>query len=640
MRKNILPHFLNHDARDILRFDTYAQAEAARTFLSDALRIAIMLSEAAAIVPPGHFLESDVAFDVIADHSILLNAGLVEMPMRELNLADLIEKKRSEYGSVRNSFPGLFDDARMRLFDRVQATFKQRKTRIGLQATQNWEQGPDVSSDWRDITSGFSPSSIAVLRRAPLYLLDSGEALTWPALLPHLNSELLASPTAPRLALQKNYFRLYLDEYQAAMLGQLPYGFDAYLNPDLDDDYYAYRGLLNVMIGLGLDWFPRTSLASLIQLKSSSGWIAFADSFVQMQHWSETPTNVVRAYSSIARELRVNGRAFSDLGRRGNRWGSGEARLIDELADALGAIAARISGDYGLLIRATRATALGISHSSRFLPHANSQTVRSSPPTDGVRTLKQIFIGTSNERELKAVREALLGFVSSEKAIRLDARSLAPRFSAVMPTSNGKVKIDIGLAHETGGVEAVDLLDRYLLSDRPDAVFYIGCSGLLNEKKAAQKNMVFVAKRAIDGDKRRLTDKGAVYDADQHRGDSHIRNVLSMMNATGAFDPIKVITNRDFISSSAFHESRTVEERRAFVEDFPPDAVVVEMEAYALYQKVSKLRDRQIDINLLVVKGISDFGDEAAQANKEQTQHRATLNAATVVLKMLKEIAG
>lgn len=640
MRKNILPHFLNHDARDIIRFHNFGSGTAALNFLSDALRISVMLSETAAIVPPGHFLESDIAFDVIANHSLLLDAGLIEMPMREISLADLIEKKRSEYGSVRNSFPGLFNDTRLRLFESVQVTFKPRKTRIGLQATHNWEQGPDVSSDWQKILSTFTPISISALRKAPLHLLSAGEALTWPALVPYLPSEIMASPTSPRLALQRNYFRLYIDEYKAAMLSDMPYGFDAYLNPDFDDCFYSYRGLLNVMIALGIGWFPRTSLAALIQLKSSDGWIAFADSFVQMRDWSETPTNVVQAYARTARELNVDGRAFSDLGRHGNRFNGVASQRTHELGDALGAIAARVSRNYRLFIRATSTIDAGSNPGSTFKPHANSQIVRTSSPINGVRRMKQIFIGTSNERELKAVRAALLNFVSAEKEIRLDANSLVPRFSTVMTTSKGAVKIDIGLAHETGGVEAVDLLERYLLSDLPDAVFYIGCSGLLNEKKVLQDQMVFVAKRAIDGDKRRLTDKGAIYDADLHHGDSHIRNVISMMNATGAFDPIKVITNRDFISSSAFHESRTVDERKAFVEDFPPDAVVVEMEAYALYQKVSKLRDRKVDINLLVVKGISDLGDETAQANKEQTQHQATFNAATIVLKMLKEIGG
>lgn len=638
MRKNVLPHFINRDARDIIRFEGTGGGAAGTRFLSDALRASVLLSETSAILPPGHFLESDVAYDVITSHRALLDAGLIEMPMRETNLLDLIEKKRSEYGSVRHQFPGLFDDQRMRLFEDVTPFFTPRTTRIGLAATSRWEEGPDTNPEWDVLTTLLPGAAIDLLRSGPKRLLESGEALTWPALFPHLDEEVLGSSVPVRVVLQKNYFRLYIDEYRAAFLSDLPYGFDVYLSSD-DDRYYSYQGLVQVLSALRCGGLLRLPVEGLIRLKASSGWTAFADVFVQMVAGADTQTNVSAAFSRAAADVGLGGLLLQSEAVEYMPAGRVLA-AVNELSESLASLSARLTADYSLIVRTAIEPAPGSPVTpSRFRPEGNTQVHTSRAPGESRQPMNRVLIATSNERETKAVHGALVAEVG-EDAVVFDSEGAVARFTAVLPTKKGQVVVDLGLAHETGGDEAVDLMRRYVSAEHPGAVFFVGCSGLLDERYPVEPGTVFVAKRAIDADKRKITDSGVEYDGDLFHGDNTLRTQVTLLKSAGTFDPINVVTNRDFISGGAFHQSRASQERKDFVRSFPPDAVVMEMEAYAVYKEVARMRERGRQISALVVKGISDLGDEQAQEGKETTQAMATGNAARVVLTLLREVGG
>ena len=373
--------------------------------------MAVLLSETSAILPPGHFLESDVAYDVITRHRGFLNAGVIEMPMRETNLLDLIEKKRSEYGSVRHRFPGLFDDARMNLFEDVTPFFTPRATRIGREATKNWEEGPDVNPEWEGLARLLSTDTLEELRNGPKRLIESGEALTWPALLPHLSGEVKHSSVPVRIVLQKNYFKLYLDEYRAAFLSDLPYGFDVYLSDD-DERYYSYHGFLRVLSALRCRELICLPIEGLIRLKANAGWTAFADVFVQIIAGADTPTNVTAAFSRSATEVGFNGLAIQSELVEGLSAGQVLA-TVDELSDALASLSARMSTEHGLIVRTAIEPAPGSPVTpSPFRPEGNTQVRRVGDPQ---RPMTRVLIATSNERETRAVREALIGEVGGRR---------------------------------------------------------------------------------------------------------------------------------------------------------------------------------------------------------------------------------
>ena len=123
---------------------------------------------------------------------------------------------------------------------------------------------------------------------------------------------------------------------------------------------------------------------------------------------------------------------------------------------------------------------------------------------------------------------------------------------------------------------------------------------------------------------------------DNAPGDARIlRNLNTIMDA-GYLSSLKVVTNRDFLSGSAFENNPESAARKAYVSKFPRDAVVLEMESYAVLKAVQSRRLEGQDLAVSVIKGISDFGDGNAQIGKDEAQIRATKNAMQVVCKLLE----
>lgn len=256
--------------------------------------------------------------------------------------------------------------------------------------------------------------------------------------------------------------------------------------------------------------------------------------------------------------------------------------------------------------------------------------------------IKTVVIATANPRETSAVLEAIRSIDGQEEPTFEGGNSPLPRWEAKITTQKGQVTIAISQADETGGDEAVDLLRRIATQIDPDTVFFVGCAALLDEKTKHKENLVYLARRGIDSDKAELKDGKAEYDMEQHPGDLLTRRTFTNMAAGGMFEPINLVTNRDFISGSVFLGDREAQRRKDLVNKFPGDAVVLEMEAFQIYKELFRMRSsgETPSIAVSVLKGISDVGDADAQTDKNSTQKVATMNAANVVLKYLDQVAG
>lgn len=645
MRKNILLHFFNLHAQEIvgMNIHSYRMSPSIRHFLSMALRAGILLSERAVVMPPGFFLESSAAFDVIARSSAFLDAGLIELPMRETNLADLIEKKRSEYQSVSHAFAGLFDDVRLEIFANTNPFFVQRRTRIGETATLHWQSGPDEDPNWAQLLNKLSPNGVEHVRSAPIFLREEGVALTWPALLPHLNSEAMASETLVRVALQQNYFDLYLTEFELAFLCDLPHNMDVFY-PKGMKRYYSYRTLVNLLQSLNMTWVWSLPPLAFIHFDMSPGWTAFADALVQLIAKGLADRNIASAFAASAHKYRLGdqGRAMQDA--HGDNIAALQSTLI-EVCEILRLISEDISLSNNLTIR-TSSNAQNVAQVNEFAPHKNENTISANFLGRKKSPMRRVLLATANEREATAAIELFKSAVEGGKLtldVSLD-RTVPVARGTLITAQNSRITIEIAVARETGGANAVLMFDRYIRTYRPDAAFFVGCAGLVDEKiksdpmsnsHQAFQDLVLIAKRAFDGEKRRVETDRVVYDQDSYHGNGPLIERLRIMNASGAFLPIKLITNRDFISSATFHASRISLERQAIVSDFPEDAIVMEQEAFAVYQHVSFLQEEDLNIATLVIKGISDLGDPTAQENKVESQMRATRNASQVVLTYL-----
>ena len=132
---------MNRDARDILGLTSSLSIIAQKQLLTKALNAAVILCEEQTVMPPGFFLECQIAYEVVSKCTEFINSGLVILPRRDISLEHLIEKKRREYGSVRDKFEGLFDDNRVQILTDTQPYFIKRQTKIGETATSLMGRG-------------------------------------------------------------------------------------------------------------------------------------------------------------------------------------------------------------------------------------------------------------------------------------------------------------------------------------------------------------------------------------------------------------------------------------------------------------------------------------------------------------------
>ena len=645
MRMNLLLHFLNRHALDLVGVShKISPGSRARTFLEQAFRSAILLSETAAVMPPGFFLESEVGFELVSKSPDLIELGLLEFPMRELRLGDMIEKKRSEYASARHEFTGLFDDKRLAHLDQLAPKFISRKTKIGLEATDRWSAGPDTDGNWQEILSVLSPDAVEIVRNAPRLLREDGAALTWPALIDYLNDEILNGQMPVRLALQQNYFELYIKEYKLGLLHELPYRFDAFMPQDTPRQY-PYTSFVQLLKVMGLSSVLKLSAQRLAYLKLQPGWTRFADAFVQLAPKPDFPrANMIDAFSST-RDAPSASKVAASI-QTGENWTADQATR--ELCAALEAIAEEVSRKYSLKVRSSSLPD-NLDAPDVFQPHQNKAIVTASEGKREGRRMKDVFILTSNENEnravLKAFEHAVVGGTFEANVAMSSGISTA---RAELTTKSGKTRLDIAIARETGGAIAANLLRRRATAGELDAVFVVGCAGLLDEKfrptgvpgEVLPKDLVILAKRATDGDARLVDDATTTSRGDTFQGDRRLIEAFRTMNGMDMFakDGITLVTNREFISTSAFLASRSSAERKRLVDQFVSDAIVVENEAYAIYDELRNLESESGRVLPgLVIKGISDLGDPDALKNKVENQMRAAGNAAKVVLRFLLE---
>jgi hypothetical protein len=183
-RRDIFLHFLNRDSRQI--YGLFRGFESLRHgfLLARALNAAAILCETRCLAPPGFIIECDIAQAMMERKSAYLRERLVELPMREESLTDLVEKKRQEYAPMRASYEGLFDDQRVRFLADNASGLIRRKAVIGANIANNWRAGPDENKRlWRPVTTIVPAHSIESLRMIPEQLIESGTAATWAVIL-------------------------------------------------------------------------------------------------------------------------------------------------------------------------------------------------------------------------------------------------------------------------------------------------------------------------------------------------------------------------------------------------------------------------------------------------------------------------
>lgn len=627
MRHNVFLHFLNRDANLLTGAGNFITPADHKRLLSRALNVCVMLCDGFCIAPPGFLLETDIALKISHQKRLFITNGIIKLARKESNMDDFVEKKRKEYASVSHSFKGLFNDRYILQLTAAMPYFVLRKISVGIAATRNWEEGPDKIFEWETLRNKLSNKTLNELIDAPRKLLEDNTALTWEALMPYLNEEMLDSETEIRNLLQHNYFSLYTQEYKLIVLQDIP-NFSTEFNLPVQEKSYSYL------------WF-RTALLQLKTLQLMDGSAELVCTLVQDRRFIEF-VNLYMKSSEMAGSIN-DFKLMIDRASKASKvkWERISAKWIDDKKTQETNLNAKHTEELLQMFEEfSYALSTQIKEMDLLNIMDNKTDGRTSAPESRTPKLERVVFSTANEREYKAVVESLkLETEMLKRRIDVQLNGILPYTRGYLPAKGGVVReAFVVRADDTGGLDAVNLLRRVVDTLNPKFIFYVGCSALLDEKYQHKNNLVFVAARAIDADKKELTTKGTSYDMDLEKSDVTIIRNINVLKASEAFDPIEVVTNRHFISSSAFSGDRNSQLRKDLIDKFPKDAVVLEMEAYAVLKEIKKYHDEGRSFNYAVIKGISDMGDENAQVNKNESQKKATANATTVIITLLKNV--
>lgn len=462
MRRNIFLHQLNRDTREIFGLYGTLTAKNHAILMRRALNAAAIVCEEHCFAPPGFIVEDQIAFDLAENQQAYLREGLIQLPMRESNLADFAEKKRVGYEPMRNRYSGLFDDTRIGFLGNHATGIVNRKTQITQGILDQWASGAEAGRRiWLPAKRKLSTGTIDFVGKVPGILDQRGTAVTWSAIGPELPPDALIASAELRNTLQHVYFGQYCREFGLVALKNVPHVVHNFGLPN--ERPYDYR-----LLGTFLDIFEIRDLLFdapaelIVGLRKQPGFIALLDAYVGLATCSKSETDL-KFHAGRSRDA-VNYSWHSLQDRRLSLY-EGSHVEVGELASVLNEVAAHLTTSLGLEARQAGQEAATV-------------------PKRGPVMLKEA---------------ELVIFVALEEELDVLAKSLGLRKVASTPEAHGKldgVDVDVICPRTMGRVAAAVAMSRYLARRRgkPKLILIVGLAGGFQENETAPGHIVVVMK--------------------------------------------------------------------------------------------------------------------------------------------------
>ena len=258
MRKNIFLDFLSPD-----NWKTYATIPKEQSLLSKyknniisglkkSITASVMLSAQYCLLPPAFIVQSPITFQAVSESSLYLDEKRIFLPLRENSIDQYISKKIDEYSSVKKSHSGFYDDSHWGFLARYQSLLIHRKAAMGMTIANQWLIVPDTSPTWKPIVE-YSPWVAERLRRVPSLIKQQGKSVTLEAIEAETINVDISLRRSINQAIQHEYIRAYLQEYNATILSNAPPKpiNENYLIP-IESCYYDYSLFSSVLSLMGL----------------------------------------------------------------------------------------------------------------------------------------------------------------------------------------------------------------------------------------------------------------------------------------------------------------------------------------------------------------------------------------------------
>ncbi|QYE37234.1 hypothetical protein KZX46_21615 (plasmid) [Polymorphobacter sp. PAMC 29334] len=503
MRKDIFLHQLNRDTREVFGlFETLTTEKHAR-LMRRMLNAAAIVCEAHCYAPPGFFVEEQIAFDLAENQQAYLREGLIQLPMRENNLADFAEKKRIGYELMRNRYSGLFDDTRIGFLGNHATGMVNRKTQITKGILDQWERGAEEQRRiWTPVKRKLGAGIIGLVAKIPLALDQRGTAVTWSAIGPELPPEARTASIELRETLQHVYFGQYCREFDLVALKHVPHVLHDFRLPT--GPPYDYQ-----LLGTFLESFDLRDLLFdapadlVVALRKQPGFIALIDAYAGLAAVANTSTDVAFHAGRARASIRYDWASFSK--RRLSLY-EGSLVEIRELASVLNEVARHITKAVSLPVRQI-----------------------------GTHVTKVV------KQELIMPKEAeLVIFVALEEELEILAKSLSLRKGARTPEAQGQLDgldVDVICPRNMGRVAAAVAMSSYLAkrARKPKLVLVVGLAGGFEENNTTPGHIVIVTK-VVDLALRKVDDEADRPSPHFRREDYTLQDQLMKQLLSDEFD--------------------------------------------------------------------------------------------------------
>ena len=476
MRRDVFLHFLNRDTREV--FDLYQTLTPLghAKLMRRALNVAAILCEERCIAPPGFVVEDQIAFELAENQRAFLREGLIQLPMRESNLAEFAEKKRVGYEPMRDRYSGLFNDTRIGFLGDNAIGIIGRKSHVTEKILEDWTGGPEARKKiWEPAKKILLPSQIDIVAKVPSILDERGVALTWSAIMPELPPEAMAARTELRDTLQHIYFKQYCDEFRLLGITDIPMILRDFRIP-AEPKSYSYRRLDQFLGVFELREVLFDAPADLIiSLRSRAGFIAMMDAYVELAKLCKTDTDL-KFHAGRARQAISYG--WDSIKGRQLSFYDGSDLEISELASVMDEVANNLTDTHGLSTRVTK--------------------VEAGKKQEAIRIM------TSTEPEL-------VFFVALEEELGVLAKSLGLKKVAGTPEAEGEldgVSVGVICPRSMGRVAAAVSMASYLAArnSRPRLIIIVGLAGGF-EENGSEQGQVIVVEKVIDLALRKVSDE-------------------------------------------------------------------------------------------------------------------------------------
>jgi len=303
-RKDVLLDILSPDNNALYGTFLNYSRKAQLAILQRSLNVAVLLCGERCLVPPFFPLEWRVARLALEGSSDFLIDGVIVFPVRESSIAEFVVKKELEYAGVRSDYKGVYSREAARFLRRHAQGVVKRRAYVGQAIVPIWEAGPDTSLVWSPIRASASVTLVEQVRKAPYWLKENGESITWAGMRRLLPQEADAVHFEINQALQHEYMQIYLREYDATIVSRLPPKTTDLLlaSANLSYDYVCWT---NAMRTLSL-WPAIGGLQaeSVLRLRNTYGFLRFMAAFETLCVESGTSRGVQTVVAAAAASLR------------------------------------------------------------------------------------------------------------------------------------------------------------------------------------------------------------------------------------------------------------------------------------------------------------------------------------------------